>query len=129
MSRGPVCGVDCSLLTTTAHLMSSDRQAVGSPGQSNSSFMSPGRVDTHDLHRTHGGGHPATQEPQSCSAPWGSQEETPAEVSLASSPTVATLPTAAAHPECPRLGHLPQHGKQVELLSRSKDHRTGPKRQ
>lgn len=98
MSRGPVCGVDCSLLTTTAHLMSSDRRAVGSPGQSNSSFMSPGRVDTHDLHRTHGGGHPATQEPQSCSAPWGSQEETPAEVSLASSPTVATLPNSGSLP-------------------------------
>lgn len=98
MSRGPVCGVDCSLLTTTAHLMSSDRRAVGSPGQSNSSFMSPGRVDTHDLHRTHGGGHPATQEPQSCSAPWGSQEETPAEVSLASSPMVATLPNSGSPP-------------------------------
>lgn len=42
VSREPVCRVSCSVFTATAHLIHSDRWAVGSPGRSTSSLMTPG---------------------------------------------------------------------------------------
>lgn len=113
VSRGPVCGVSCSLLMATAQPVSSDREAVASPGQSNASVVSPGGADTHDLHRAHGGGR--TQPPSSPRAarpPGAAKSWTPAKGSLTPNPTAPTPPNGSSHRhECPRLGRCPPAGQ------------------